>query len=466
MRTRRSTLRLGEGSRIAIVGGGPSGALFAHFAAKLAASQGLRVEIVVFDGKIFARKGPAGCNMGAGVVSESLTRLLLAEGIEPPTERIQRHIRGYRLYTRDSVLDLPEISTAGEISSVYRGSGPRFSAFSYDVSFDDFLLRHVVEEAPGSIQVIPEPVDELVPPQRPGARMVLRYGRGKPRQEYEADLVVGAFGLNTSMLQKVTALGFGYRPPPTVRAFQAEFPIDPDHIRDVLGDRVHTFALGLDGIRFGALTPKKEHVTVSVVGKTDLGLDDLTRFLSHPAVRSVLPIEWVLPDRFCFCLPRLSLGAATRPFADRMVLIGDSAYCRFYKNGFESAFITARLAAESAFGRGIGAEDFASGYYRQAMPLIRDNTYGHLLFGLNDLVARHAFLAETHRRLIHGRPGDRSAVLLREILWGMLTGCIPYQQILRKALSPRLVASAVTTMAGVVLGRAQRPATEALGWRV
>ena len=465
MRRERAGLHLSSGSRVAIVGGGPSGAFFAHFARKLAAERGIELEIVVFDGKSFGRRGPAGCNMGAGVVAESLNRLLRAEGFELPEERIQRHIQGYRLYTGDSVLPLLGPAGQRDITAVFRGAGPRFSAFSYNVSFDDFLLQRVVDAAGGQVKVIPEQVGEIGLPRRPAERATLHYGSGRRQAVLEADLVVGAFGLNSAMLRKMVDLDFGYKPPRTVRACQTELPLDPSFIQQTLGDEVHTFILGIEGIRFGALTPKGVHVTVTIVGSRDLGLSDLSRFLDHPVVRSVLPPDWQPSGESCYCFPRLSLGAATRPFADRLVIVGDAAFCRFFKNGFESAFLTARLAAESALTRGVSARDFARGYQNAARPLVRDNLFGHLLFQANDVVSRHRLLAETRRQLLAGPIDDPVVALLHEIHWGMLTGSLSYGQVTRLAMSPRLAVRAMGTLASVALGQVGRPLARSLGWR-
>jgi flavin-dependent dehydrogenase len=462
MRDGGAALRLRDGSRIAVVGGGPSGALFAHFAAKLAAAHGIGVEIAVFDGKSFARTGPAGCNMGAGVVSESANRLLRAEGFELPEERVQRHIRGYRLYTRDTAVTLRGPQGERDISAVFRGAGPRFSAAGRNTSFDDFLVQHVVEEYPDLVNVIPERVEELVLPRRPGERVLVRFGQGGV---LEADLAVGAFGLNSAMLQRLTRMGFGYRPPRVVRACQAELPLDPDFIRDELGDSVHTFVLGQPGIRFAALTPKDQHVTATVVGHQDAGLDDLHRFLDHPVVRSVLPPGWERSGQTCFCFPRLSVGAAAHPYADRLVVVGDAAFCRYYKNGFESALLTSRLAAEAAFREGISARAFAQGYARRALPLLRDNLCGHLLFALNDWLSCHSALAETRRRLLVGRDDDPTVALMHRLLWGMVTGNLSYWQMLLMVGSPWLLAQGTATLAGVVLDGATRPMGRAMGWR-
>src|SRR5512134_1343848 len=93
-------LPLPDGGRIAVIGAGPAGSLFAHFALRLARQMGLRVGITIFDGKNFVLRGPAGCNKGAGVVSEMVAARLATEGIVLPADRVQCRIGGYYLQTR------------------------------------------------------------------------------------------------------------------------------------------------------------------------------------------------------------------------------------------------------------------------------------------------------------------------------------------------------------------------------
>ncbi len=59
---------LSNGSQIAIIGGGPAGCFFAHFASRIARDKGIDVNITIFEGKDFCQKGPRGCNMCTGVI--------------------------------------------------------------------------------------------------------------------------------------------------------------------------------------------------------------------------------------------------------------------------------------------------------------------------------------------------------------------------------------------------------------
>jgi flavin-dependent dehydrogenase len=446
-------LRLHSGSRIAIIGGGPAGTFFAHFALKLAREKGLEIEVTIFDGKDFLRQGPPGCNMCAGVISETLLARLDEEGIRLPEERVQRRIDGYYLRTSDFGLRLTHPQgKRGAISTVYRGSGPRFWSGTTGVSFDDFLLSHVKEKG---ARVVEEVIGDVILPSDASQPVRLLCGGPESQVEYEADLVVGAFGLNTTMLRKVVALGFGYRPPRFVRAFQAELEVKADHIREHLGENIHVFSLGLSRIRFAAFTPKSEHVTVSVIGFGDVGLSDLRELLAQPAVRSLFPPGDMLAGRYCRCRPRIAVTPARRPFTDRLVIVGDASCSRYYKNGIESAFVTAQMAAEAAFSSGISKSAFGRGYFKRARhAIVRDNLYGRLLFRICDIVSRHKFLAWTYYLVAGSDQGDDPAAqLARQILWDVFTGSVPYRAIFAHGFDLRLQARLSKTTIRLVMER-------------
>jgi len=466
-------LKLHNGSRIAIIGGGPAGTFFAHFALKLARQKGLKITVTIFDGKNFLRRGPPGCNMCAGVVSESLLARLEEEGIRLPEERVQRRIDGYYLQSRDFGMALTHPQgKRGAISTVYRGSGPRFWPKTTDISFDDFLLSYVKGQG---ARVIEKVVKNITIP--PDASQPVRLLCGSPgsQTEFEADLVVGAFGLNTAILKKVAALGFGYRPPRLLRTFQAELRLGADHIQRHLGNNIYAFSLGLSHIRFAAFTPKGEHITVSVIGFEDADISDLRELLAHPAVRPLLPPGDVLSGKYCCCRPRIPITPARKPFTDRFVIIGDASFSRYYKNGIESALVTAQLAAEAAFNSGISESAFARDYLRKAkQTIIRDNFYGRLLFKVHDIVSQHRLLPQTYwlvarpceinesqteacqLTISQGRPDrvdDSTAQLARQILWNMITGNIPYRTIFFQAFDLRLQTKLTLTTLGLILQR-------------
>ena len=426
------TLR--DGARIAIIGAGPAGTFFAHFALQMARMRGLRVETTIFDAKSFLKGGPPGCNMCAGVVPDSVIRDLAAVGIVLPPEKVQREIEGYSLHAGGGRMLFKDVSRSGHIYAVFRGNGPRFAASDAHISFDDFLLRHV--EADG-VKVIMEPVFAIEMPKERGGSVVIRYGRPPVAGALEADLVVGAFGLNTRMAEQVERLGFGYRAPSSVRAFQAELPLGREIIQQRFGNTIHIFCLSHKNIRFGALVPKKEFVTASLVGKTDVGIEDFHWFVSQPEVQRCLPPGWRLPGRYCSCHPKLPVSAATKPYADRFVIVGDASWSRCYKNGIGSAFVTAKLAAKAAFAHGVSEEDFCEHYEPECVRRIaRDNRYGMAMFRINDTLSSSRAAMGVLARMASRRGAEKVQRAVHRVYWGMFTGNAPYRSLFYQTLTP------------------------------
>jgi flavin-dependent dehydrogenase len=257
------------------------------------------------------------------------------------------------------------------------------------------------------------------------------------------------------LLTKVASLGFGYQPPRFVHAFQAELRLGQDHIREYLGNIIHVFFQVLRHIRFVAFTPKKEHVTVSVVSFRDVTAPDLTQALAQPMVRSLLPPGHVLADRYCRCRPRIGITPARKPFTDRLVIVGDACCSRYFKNGIESAFVTAQLAARAAFNSGVSASVLHRDYWKKVKrTLVRDNLYGRLLFQVLDIASRYKLLTQTYCSVASSKREDDPAVqLARQILWDLFTGNIPYRTIFFRGLSPRLQARLMVTTMSLVAKR-------------
>src|SRR3990172_5485854 len=80
---------LRDGSRIAVLGGGPAGSLFATFAFDMAARAGLRIEVDIYEPRSFEQAGPVGCNMCGGIVSETLVRNLASDGLSLASNVVQ-----------------------------------------------------------------------------------------------------------------------------------------------------------------------------------------------------------------------------------------------------------------------------------------------------------------------------------------------------------------------------------------
>ncbi|MBI3891635.1 MAG: hypothetical protein HY303_08925 [Candidatus Wallbacteria bacterium] len=55
-------MRLVDRSRVAVIGGGPAGALFSIFLLDLASAAGLRVGVDIYEPRDFQQPAPGGCS--------------------------------------------------------------------------------------------------------------------------------------------------------------------------------------------------------------------------------------------------------------------------------------------------------------------------------------------------------------------------------------------------------------------
>lgn len=431
-------LCLKNDSSIAVIGGGPAGSFFTHFAIKFAKEHGLNLSVTVFDGRDFIQKGPVGCNMCAGVLSETLIEKMESEGIVLPQTRVQQEINGYYLQTQERGIPLhhPIPGHKPKIVTVFRGNGPRFSELTTNISFDDFLLKHVASQG---TKVISAVVEEIELPKRLDDLVNIVYCEAGIRKKLSAHLVVGAFGLNTSLIKRIVGKEFGYREPRSVRTCNTEFYLGHSFIQERFHNTIYVFALGIKPIKFAAIIPKGDYVTISLIGKKDITKSHLIKFLKHPRVRELLPAGWILPRNLCICFPKISISHAAHPYANRFVIIGDASISRTYKNGIGSAFDTAKLASHTVFTYGISEKDLKKGYYRPALQLMaQDNLFGNLMLSIHDYTTSSKQLVNAQIVHLTKQKDAWESVQINDILWNMVTGNAGYREIFFKAANPRL----------------------------
>ncbi|GJQ58342.1 MAG: hypothetical protein D8M57_05895 [Candidatus Scalindua sp. AMX11] len=429
---------LNEKSKIAIIGGGPSGSFFAHFASRIARERGLQADITIIEGKDFCQKGPRGCNLCSGVISEKLYGGLKEQNIPLPDRCIESVIDGYCLHTQDGKLEIhhPKPLPEKKIVTVYRGNGPMYSDQSENISFDQFLLNHV--ESMG-VKVCEGVVKDVIIPSSSQGQIKILLGKERSNKELAVDLVVGAFGLNTGIQEKIKKLGFGYIPPRTVRACQAEIYLGEDEVHRFFKNRIHILSLGIKPITYATLTPRGEYVTVALIGKTDLNKAHLHEFLVHPIIRRMFPEGWKMPKKHCICFPKIQTSLARHPFTHRFLILGDAGVSRYFKNGIESAFAASEIAARSIFATGVSEDALFHGYFEPVKKLFgSDNYYGRKIFGLNEFVTSRRRLSFGYLSFLNSNQNSPFVKKQREILWNMVTGSIPYKEVFFKACNPAL----------------------------
>ena len=440
-------LILTDGARVAIVGGGPAGSFFSIFASQLASDLSKKLDITIYERKTFINQGAAGCNMCAGVVSESLIQLLAIEGINLPSSVVQRSIDSYYFHTQgDSIQVKSSRLQQRGVATIYRGGGPLGSQEKGIQSFDDFLLNKAVK---CGARVKHIKVDEI---RLEGDKPRL-YSKGKILQD--CDLLVIASGVKTGTGKMYEELGIGYKVPSTIKAMQLEIELGDDWIASRFGCSIHIFLLRIPGIKFVSLIPKGDYITVSILGK-ELDMEHVKTFLNHPVVKKMLPSDFKMPKRFCRCFPKINVGAAKTPFANRVVFIGDSSSTRLYKDGIGSAYITSKAAAQTALLQGVGKEDFREHYLPVCKNLNMDNLFGQFLFFVNDIIFIISPLSRSYFKIIQQEQINlQKDTPSSDIIWDMFTGSRFYKDIFKRTLSSlpitQLLVATVTSSLRVML---------------
>ena len=422
-------LALENGAKVVVVGGGPAGSLFAYFLLTFAHRVGLDIAVDIYEPRDFTAAGPIGCNMCGGIISETLVQALAVEGIDLPSTVVQRGIDSYVLHTHAGTVRIDTPLHERRIAAVHRGGGPRDLEERRWGGLDGYLLGLAQEHG---AQLVAAKVGDVG---WDNARPVVRVN-GVTRAY---DLLAGATGVNSIAWRLYEKLGLRSRPPRTVKTYITELKLGSAAVTRHFGSSMHLFLLAIPRLDCAALIPKGDYVTACLLGRE---IDDslVARFFEDPAVKSCFPDSLRAVPGACHCSPRINIREASRPFVDRVVLIGDCGATRLYKDGIGAAFRTAKAAARTAIFSGVAEADFRRHYWPVYRSIARDNRYGVLLFAMVDRIKLLAPLLEgmlhTARAEQETANGDRRMSL---VLWDTFTGSAPYREIFFRALTARFL---------------------------
>ncbi|MDP2731092.1 MAG: cyclic nucleotide-binding domain-containing protein [Dehalococcoidales bacterium] len=425
-----SSLSLDNGSRVAVIGGGPAGSFFSYFLLHMASRVEISLQVDIYERREFSALGPVGCNMCAGVISESLVQSLSVEGIRLPADVVQRGINSFLLHTDRESVTMYAPFREMRIATTYRGGGPKGAADMKVKSFDEYILNLAVSKGAGAIK---ERVTDLSwDGQKPQV-----HTKGREPRTY--DLIVGAVGVNSPSGGLFEKLDFGYRKPKARKTFNMEFAFGSEFVTNNLGNAMHAFLLNLPGLEFAALIPKDNFVTMCLIGdKMDGKFVD--SFMQRPPVQKYLSSNDSHTAGTCSCSPYASLGNATQPFGDRVVLIGDSGMSRLNKDGIGSAYRTAKVAAVTALFRGISQRDFFEGYWPICKTIKWDNRFGRVIYAAVEVVKRSRLLSRGVVRMIKSEQQKLGKYRrMSMVLWDMFTGSAPYRDVFIRCLHPAFI---------------------------
>ncbi|MBF0447182.1 MAG: hypothetical protein HQL67_03175 [Magnetococcales bacterium] len=426
-------MELKNGDRIGIVGGGPAGSLTAFFLLDLAAQVDLDIQIDIFEPRNFRLTGPRGCNMCGGVISESLVQKMASDGIHLPNEILIDTIAAYTLHTDRSSVRIKAPLDEMRIACIFRGGGPTGAEKQPplpQISFDNHLLELAKERGAHHI----------------GERVKgLEWESGRPciidqqgvRRRY--DLLVGSLGLNSPALKLFEDLDFGYKPPQSTKAYVSELYFGHEEVERLLDCAMHVFILKIPGIKFIAITPKGSYATLIILGDK-IDHDLVKRVYQSPEVKKCLPLGWEIPVQTCSCQPAINIGSPTQPFGDRVVLVGDCASSRLYKDGIGAAYRMAKALSYTAISRGVSAQSFRHSYLPACRSLDWDNRLGHLMFFGDSLFRPFPFIQEAIISVIQEEQNREDIPpRLSSALWDTFTGSASYRNILMRSLHPWVV---------------------------
>ncbi len=410
-------MHLTNDSRVVIVGGGPAGSFAALHLLRYAAQANLNLEIIIFEARDFNRPGPGGCNKCAGILSSTLVHNLETLGLELPADVIQAELNAYVLHLGEAEILLNRPNSGRRSLSVYRGSGPRLGTAPAPHSFDGWLLNQAREHGAEIRRARVQTITRGERSERPVVATA--------HEKLEADLVVVATGVNN---RAPLEAAWHYQPPQTEIMAQDEIPLPGGF----LTDRVHIFFDHPQELIFGGLIPKGRYANISLLGR-GLPPDAISDFLEGNKLTKLFPEG---TPALCGCTPRVAISAAPKCYDERLVIVGDAAVTRLYKDGIGAAFTTAEAAARTAIQHGISRRDFASGYHPTQQHIANDNLYGQFIFRLWSLTQRSPFLLNAWRRAILSEIDLPTADRIHaRVLWGMFTGDESYQKIFQLSLS-------------------------------
>lgn len=420
--------KIDNGSSIAVIGGGPAGSFFSYFCLDIASRLDYKLDIDVYEPADFSKKGPLGCNHCGGIVSESLVQILSTEGINLPSNVVRRCIDSYVMHIDDRSIRMTTPLAEKRIAAIYRGSGPLHSTDLVWKSFDNFLQKLTKEKG---VQIIN---DSVISINTDESSCTVNTKKGGSKNY---DLIVGAVGLHPQSLNLFKTIAPNYTPPKVTKAFICEFHLGKNEVKNYFGNSMHIFLLNLKNLKFAALIPKGDYVTLALLGN-NVNKELVIKFMNSPEVKKCFPKNKKLVDCYpCFCFPKINVLGAKHPFWDRVVLIGDCSVSKLYKNGIGAAYITAKAAATTAVLQGISANDFKKHYLPICKSLSRDNRLGKFIFKVASIIQKQPILKRGIFRLVakeQQKEGEKRH--MSAALWDLFTGSATYLNVFWRLLNP------------------------------
>lgn len=415
---------------IAIIGGGPAGA----FTAYLLAKKGFKNVVVYEPRNTNPQKLIRRCTGCVGILQKSAVDLLKKYGLEIPDEVIQTRLSGKAVIHLKDGVDL-EVDNEGAIA-VYRGFAPVYQPANqpHTMSFDAWLLK---EAENAGAKIIQTEINKINLVRDQSNKVTLT---NKFNNEYKHDLVIGAYGhsditinypKNSKHLEK----------PKIQKSAVKEFFVGTDLIK-ILKDQMHFFGNPTEKIWFAMVVPKSKsgHITVSVMGKGDIGKDELKEFIESEVFTAVLNDEElaeIIKEQLntgCNCNPTFTIESPNDFIIEDedenilQVNIGDNGGTRPMKNGMGAALDSAEKLVESIGKSGFGSRTAKEFKKYIDEEYVWDNFFSKEILRMTDILLTHPELVGVVKYIV-----EHNIFLLTNIFKNairlIISGEKPYWQI-------------------------------------
>ncbi|MFQ5560328.1 MAG: NAD(P)/FAD-dependent oxidoreductase [Nitrospinota bacterium] len=398
-------LPLADGDTVCILGGGPGGAACAIALKREAAKVGKNIEVVIFEQKKFSEHRQY--NQCIGVLSPPLESILLDNlEIRLPQRIILNEIDRYCLHSDNENLNL--LGNAKERSLAVNRS-----------KFDAFMLEQA--KASGAIvhHLRATGIEFL-------EKSVMVYSEGK---NVKASVVVGAFGLDEGSC-KIFEQDTHYAQPGFLNTIITRISPGREFLTS-MGPVIHAFLLSNNGLEFGAISPKDDHISINIAGKK-VSSKVMLDFLRSPQVQKFLPPHVRREKPLHYFKGKFPIEPAKHFYGHRYVTIGDaSGLIRPFKGkGINTASITAIHAAKTIIHHGVSHSAFKM-YAKACKDMTDDLPYGRLLRRIANLSSHYRFMdyvlkiAEKNEKLM-------------ACLFNSVSGHSSYKEIFRETASVQL----------------------------
>lgn len=404
-------MRLKNGSKILILGGGPAGALFAIHLLGQSKQANLDITVTIIEKKMVQQPGHfpcklKGCNYCAGIISPRLHDALEEIGLSLPRELICEefsHIWIHGLWKNFPL----KLSPGQHMYSLFRGSLP-LDRQDRAEGLDGFLLSQARIRGAA---VIPGEVTDIryTPLEKP--YVTVKDDSGE-KTAIESDFVAIATGIhpfqgstcdNNPVFRSFRRINPGFTPPRVRPALIFELKPSPGYLKKYMNKEIYFIVseskkLRLDHI---SLVPKGNYLTVALVGdRIDRAAfpEDTRRiigeFLSLSHSRTILPhINLRNTPVSCCCMPFMVTAPSKGAVCDRIAVVGDALGSRLYRDGIFSAYVSAEALAKTVIHKGVDRKSLSSGYDWVIQWLKTDTRYAKLVIGWIQNILKSPFMS-------------------------------------------------------------------------